>query len=59
MVDYTTYSELHRNWNEESRDFINLDTVNRKDPPQDDLIYLFPLTAIGYNVRLKKWGEYL
>jgi hypothetical protein len=58
MVDYTTYNMLHSTWADDDRDFIKLDPKDRGEPPQDDLIYLFPLKAVGYNIRLKKWGKW-
>lgn len=57
MLDIQTYNDLHPRWNDEPRDFVILDSAGREDPPQDDLIYLFSLTVIAYNLRLKKWSE--
>lgn len=65
MIDMATYKRLHLKDAEKrvaprvtGGRTGNRDSETAEDLPFDgDEMYLFPPTIIGYNMRVKKWGE--
>ncbi|KAI0437886.1 hypothetical protein F4803DRAFT_536888 [Xylaria telfairii] len=59
MIDMKMYRELHRPEegpiSSESRDDLGPEALKRSDPPDNNFIYLAPLTIKGYNLKRKKW----
>lgn len=60
MIDFNTYAELHRN-----NPYSLLASTTRAnllvgdEQPKTPEIYLFPSRVPGFDLRYKKWGEYL
>ncbi len=68
MIDFATYKQLHSDSPKFKRAFPQLNKRDRREidpemmkadeaPPYPHRLVL-PPTLIGYNLRLKKWGQY-
>jgi hypothetical protein len=63
MIDFSTYDELHPH-NAFSNALASASTTRANLPmgdkePKAPEIYLFPSRVPGFDLRHKKWGEYL
>lgn len=65
MIDFSMYRKLHPEFQEtsshrhtrEREQKPDTELMNMAELPKDGSINLFPKTIIGYNLRMKKWGE--
>lgn len=65
MVDFASYKKLHAESSKKaSRNYgqgmkrMPLAFMEQPKPPTDDLLYIFPPTITGYNLRRKRWRKY-
>lgn len=65
MVDFASYKQLHADSIKKAskmfgRDMERMPTafIDQPDPPSDAVLYIFPPTINGYNLRRKRWCKY-
>lgn len=62
MVDFKTFEKLHPYHHQNTPpadDDIADELQNSGEPPKKPFLLLLPRELKGYNLRTKKWGQYL
>ncbi|KAL6825124.1 AAA family ATPase [Trichoderma camerunense] len=57
IVDMTIYHELHKPNFSIRRQHIDSEALKQENPPDENFIYLSPLTVKAYNLKRKKWVD--
>lgn len=63
MIDMKTYEKLHPDQKKATQtpthDKLNDSLMSQSAPPDEEFLFLLPLTIKGYNLRRKKWGMHV
>lgn len=63
MIDMKTYEKLHPDQKKATQtpthDKLNDSIMSQSAPPDEEFLFLLPLTIKGYNLRRKKWGMHV